>query len=172
MAQSKPPGENYNPETDRNLAEGASPDYAERLTRHEVLMDIASTLSKRGTCRRKSVGAVLAKDGRVISSGYVGAPSGEIHCHPDICNPEQPCTRTVHAEANCVAFAARHGVATIDTTLYTTLSPCIECAKLLINAGIEMIVYRDEYRDTAPLILLESIGVEVWKYDALLESQV
>lgn len=135
-----------------------------RISRDNMLLQIALIVKQRSTCLRRQVGAVLALDGRVLSTGYGGAPSGVAHCTPDVCGPDKPCTRTIHAEANAVAFAARLGIATRGSTLYCTASPCIECAKLIINAGILRVVYHEEYRDTAPIELLTSVGIRVEKY--------
>jgi dCMP deaminase len=132
---------------------------SERLSRDATQLIIAQVIAERGTCRRKKVGAVLAKEGRILSTGYVGAPSGLPHCDESNCDPGSPCRRTIHAEANTIAWAARNGVATEGSTLYTTLSPCIDCAKLIINAGIELVIYSELYRDPAPIDLLHEVGI-------------
>lgn len=129
-------------------------------------MDIALLFKRRSTCLRRQVGAVLAREGRIISTGYGGAPAGVPHCTEETCHAHKPCIRTIHAEANAVAYAARTGVPTDATTLYTTASPCIECAKLIINAGIVRVVYDEEYRDTDPILLLEGVGIRCEKFDA------
>ena len=134
----------------------------ERPTSDQTLMEIAVAFAKRSTCLRRKVGAVIGKGGRVLSSGYVGAPPGMPHCTPDICNPSQPCLRTIHAEANAIAWAARCGIETFGTTLYTTVSPCNDCAKLIIAAGITRIVYLETYRDLRPLLLLQEAGVQLF----------
>jgi dCMP deaminase len=129
-----------------------------RLSRDELLLNIAELVARRSTCQRLSVGAILAREGRILSSGYNGAPSGLPHCdHAPL--DTDPCTRTVHAEANCIAFAAKTGVETNLATMYCTHSPCNDCAKLMINAGIKRLVYRTQYRDDAPLHLLTEAGV-------------
>ena len=136
-----------------------------RITRDEYLMEAALLVAKRSTCLRLQVGSVLAREGRIIVSGYNGAPSGMEHCTPLTCGPKIPCTRTVHAEANCVYFAARYGIATQGTTLYTTDSPCPKCCEAVINAGIERVVYTRPYRDS-PLETLKFAGVYVDLYNA------
>lgn len=133
----------------------------ERISRDRLLMDVALLFKERSTCLRRKVGAVLAREGRILSTGYGGAPAGVEHCSTENCTPDRPCLRTIHAEANAIAWAARSGIATVASTLYTTASPCIECAKLLINAGIWRVVYSEEYRDTTPILLLESVGIVV-----------
>lgn len=131
----------------------------ERISRDRLLMDVALLFKRRSTCLRRQVGAVLAREGRILSTGYGGAPAGVPHCSEETCGPDKPCIRTIHAEANVIAFAAKNGVETDATTLYCTASPCIECAKLIINAGIVRVVYDEEYRDTSPLVLLRSVGI-------------
>jgi dCMP deaminase len=131
-----------------------------------MLMEMALVVRQRSTCLRRQVGAVLAYDGRVLSTGYNGAPAGIPHCTPTNCNPTNPCLDTIHAEANAVAFASRHGIRTKDAALYTTASPCRECAKLLINAGIIQVFYAEEYRDISPIALLQQSGVTVVRWTA------
>lgn len=134
-----------------------------RVTRDQMLMEVAYAISKRGTCERGQVGAVIARENRPISAGYVGAPSGMDECKAVGCEigTHDGCIRTVHAEANCIAFASRFGAPTDGSTIYTTLSPCSECAKLIINAGIARVVYATPYRDSRGLRMLEQAGVEV-----------
>lgn len=141
-----------------------------RTNRDEMLMRVAVVISGRGTCQRAQVGAVLAKDGRIISTGYVGAPSGLPHCTDVGCDLSSGngCSRTVHAEANAVAFAARYGIATEGTFLYCTHSPCGACAKLIINAGVSRVMYEKEYRDITPLAMLATAGVELIHSDGLI----
>lgn len=126
-------------------------------------MEMAVSASKRSTCRRKQVGALIAIDGRPLSVGYAGAPSGMPHCleHGCLIGPEGGCIRTVHAEANAIAFAARKGLATENATLYATVSPCPACAKLIINAGIMQVRYLEEYRLVEGIEILKSAGIRV-----------
>jgi dCMP deaminase len=126
-------------------------------------MRIAAVVSLRGTCERASVGSVIARDGRVISTGYVGAPAGLPHCISVGCEigSHNGCTRTVHAEANAIAVAARFGTSTDKAELYCTHSPCLPCAKLIINAGITRFIYEQPYRDPSGLALLEEAGLTV-----------
>ena len=136
-----------------------------RITRDQMLMEIANVVSKRGTCLRASVGAVIAREGRIISTGYVGAPAGLPDCLSVGCDigTHKGCTRTVHAEINAIAFAAKHGIATDDSTIYSVLGPCYDCAKAIINSGIKRIVYGIEYRDIRGLNLLRSANLVVDK---------
>src|SRR4030095_9424599 len=121
----------------------------DRPSRDEMLMRIAAVVSERGTCNRLQVGTAIALDGRVISTGYVGSAPGSAHCidEGDILGPDGGCLRTIHAEANDVAYAARGGVSPAGATIYCTHSPCYACAKLLVSAGIRRVVYEVEYRD-------------------------
>lgn len=129
-----------------------------RISRDEYLMREAWNASRRSTCLRLNVGAVLVREGRVIVAGYNGTPSGFMHCSYATCGPDKPCLNTVHAEANCIYFAARHGIATRGTVMYSTDSPCKTCAEALIQAGvIEFVFYRD-YRAGA-LHLLDHAGI-------------
>jgi dCMP deaminase len=135
----------------------------DRISRDSMLMEMAFIAAKRGTCERASVGAVIARAGRVISTGYVGAPPGASHCTDVGCviGKHNGCIRTVHAESNAIAYAARYGVSTEDATLYSTHSPCEPCAKLIIAAGIRRVVYTIDYRDRSGLELLSELGIEV-----------
>lgn len=119
-------------------------------------MEIAIVLGDLGTCERKQVGAVIIRDGRCISWGYNGAPPGLPHCkHED----DSPCEVSTHAEANAIAFAARQGISTEGGTLFVGVSPCLDCSKLLIAAGIRAVYYREEYRDSRGLELLREAGI-------------
>lgn len=127
-----------------------------RPTLDEMLFKVAYAVAERSTCSRLQVGAVIARSGRIISTGYNGAASGEEHCHHE---DDSACPHSVHAEANAVVFAARHGVSTTGTTLYLTHSPCFSCAGLILNAGISAVMYQEEYRDTAGAVRLNTLGV-------------
>ena len=130
-----------------------------RISRDQMLMEMAITASKRGTCLRRKIGAVIAVEGRVISIGYVGAPSGFPHCTPETCSPGNPCNNTVHAESNAIAAAARAGIATLSARMYTTVSPCLKCAQLIIASGIIAVDYLEEYRDIEPVEYLRKAGI-------------
>lgn len=135
-----------------------------RISRNEVLMEAARLAARRSTCLRLQVGAILERRGRIVVWGYGGAPAGRPHCNPTNCGPDRPCTRTVHAEANCLYFAARHGIETDGTVMWTTDSPCRICAEGIINAGIVAVIYDREYRDQEPLMMLRDAGLVVTKY--------
>src|SRR5687767_3879721 len=115
-----------------------------RVSRDQMLMEVAQAVAKRGTCSRKQVGVVVARDGRVLVTGYNGTPAGMAHCRHDYQTGE-PCIDSVHAEANAIAFAARHGAKLDGAEMFTTYSPCLACAKLIINAGIVRVVMCEMY---------------------------
>ena len=110
-------------------------------------------------CKRRQVGALVVKDKMIISDGYNGTPSG----FENICEDESGVTRpyVLHAEANAITKLARSGNNSEGSTLYVTASPCIECAKLIIQAGIRRVVYAEKYRLTDGIDLLTRAGVEV-----------
>lgn len=133
-----------------------------------VLLNVAQVMRLRGTCSRLQVGAVIARDGRILSSGYNGSPRGMTHClHPpdDVSSARSAsaptCALAVHAEANAVAFAARHGVALDGATLYTTHAPCVVCAQLAVNAGLVAVHADAAYRDVTGPRLLVQAGLRV-----------
>lgn len=138
-----------------------------RISRDQLYRDILQTLAMRATCPRRHVAALAIRDHRVIAMGYNGAPSGLPHCNDVGCDlgPDGGCTRATHAEANLIAYAARHGIALIGTTLWVTATPCLACAKLIINAGIESVTALERYRvtDGEDLLALVSIPVGVLK---------
>lgn len=140
-------------------------DTLQRASLDYVLTRTAHLFATRATCDRKGVGCVLAIDGRIISTGYNGPISGQKHCTHIQDGDDKPCYRSVHAESNAIAYAARLGVPTYGATAYCTLSPCMACAMLLINAGIERVVYNNQYRDGAGIDLLNDSGVEVCHYE-------
>jgi dCMP deaminase len=122
----------------------------------EYFMDIAALVSKRSTCLRRGVGAVLVRDRRILSTGYNGAPSGMRHCLDIGCLREQlnipsgerhELCKGLHAEQNAIIQAAFHGVSVNGSTLYCTNQPCVICSKMIINAGIVHVIVREHYRD-------------------------
>lgn len=135
-----------------------------RATRNQVLMSMAWAVAERSTCNRLHVGAVIAREGRVISSGYNGNLVGMNHCEHDALSPE-PCTSAVHAEANAILFAARYGTAVEGAQLFTTHEPCLDCAKMIVNAGISEVIYAVDYRKHEGLnLLLKAPSVGVGQY--------
>lgn len=132
-----------------------------RLSRDQMLMAMAGITAMRSTCLRLQVGAVAARDGRLLGSGYNGSASGLPHCDVLTCNVHNPCTNTVHAEQGLISFAARHGVRLEGSTLYVTHAPCQACAGLILNTGMARVVYAHPYRITTGLEMLESGGIKV-----------
>lgn len=126
-----------------------------------MCMDFAIAAAKRSTCLRRQIGAVVVHGGRPISVGYNGAPEGMPHCTPDICNAATACKNTIHAEKNAIGWAARMGVPCYRGDLYSTVSPCEECVKLILASGINRVIFLDLYRVTEPLGLLIQGGVQV-----------
>ncbi len=126
-------------------------------------MQMAAVWASNSYCKRRQVGALLVKDRMIISDGYNGTPSG----FENICEDENGVTKpyVLHAEANAISKIAKSGNSADGATLYVTASPCMECAKLIIQSGIRRVVYRDEYRLTDGIDLLRRAGVEVEKID-------
>ena len=114
-------------------------------------------------CKRRQVGALIVKDKMIISDGYNGTPSG----FENICEDENNHTKAyvLHAEANAITKVAKSGNSSDGATLYVTAAPCIECAKLIIQAGIKRVVYSDEYRLEECINLLRRAGTEVGKIE-------
>lgn len=133
-----------------------------RITRESAFAGIVRVLAERSTCTRKHVGALIVRDKRIIATGYNGSPSGLPHCEDVGClvGPDGGCLRTIHAEQNSIAFASRYGIATDGAELWTSVAPCLPCAKLIINAGIRRVVYLEDYRDHSGLELLSAARVE------------
>jgi len=133
-------------------------------------LDIIEVVSRRSTCCRRSVGAGLVRDRRILATGYNGAPSKLKHCLEIGCLREQlkvpsgerhELCRGLHAEQNAIIQAALHGVSAKDSTLYCTNHPCVICAKMIINAGITRIVIRNDYSDNLAADMLKEAGISV-----------
>ena len=129
----------------------------------EKYMSMASIWAQNSYCKRRQVGALIVKDRMIISDGFNGTPSG----FENICEDENGVTKpyVLHAEANAISKVAKSGNNAEGSTLYVTASPCMECAKLIIQSGITRVVYRDEYRLTDGIDLLRRAGIEVEKID-------
>lgn len=136
----------------------------------EYFLAIAELVSCRSTCLRRSVGAILVKDKRILTTGYNGAPTGINHCldlgclreHYDVPSGERhELCRGLHAEQNAIIQAAMHGVGVQGATLYCTNHPCVICAKMIINAGVGTIVFRDGYSDQLSKNMLREAGINV-----------
>lgn len=124
-------------------------------------LEMAAVWAKNSYCKRRQVGALLVKDRMIISDGYNGTPSG----FENVCEDENGITKpyVLHAEANAISKVAKSGNSSNGATLYVTASPCVECAKLIIQAGITRVVYSDEYRLTDGVDLLRRAGIECEK---------
>lgn len=145
-----------------------------RPSRDEMLMEVASVIAKRSSCSRMQVGVVVARDGRILSTGYNGAPAGLEHCdhscdclqageqlHAKYCRSTYACIVSIHAEANALAYAARYGMGLERASLYTTLSPCLPCSQLVVAAGIQRVVYFAGYRDMSGVEYLRNADVDI-----------
>jgi dCMP deaminase len=146
----------------------------ERPTWDEYFMDITRLVARRSTCMRRQVGAVMVKDKNILATGYNGSPSGITHCDVTGCLREQlqvpsgerhELCRGLHAEQNAIIQAARHGVNIERSVLYCTDSPCIICTKMLINAGIDKVIYLTGYADKLSMEMLEESGVKACLFD-------
>jgi dCMP deaminase len=128
----------------------------------QYFMGIALEVAKRSTCPRAQVGAIIVRDKRILTTGYNGAPTGLPHCTEVGClMVGDHCVRTLHAEQNAIIQAALHGVSAGGGTIYVTHQPCLTCAKMIINAGIERVVYEGQYPDELAVSFLEQAGVEL-----------
>lgn len=138
-----------------------------RASWDHYFMRIAEEVASRATCDRKHVGAVLVRDKSILATGYNGSIRGLPHCddvgHLMIDNH---CARTVHAEANAIAQAARHGARVDGATAYVTATPCWGCFRLLVNAGIARVVYGDDYRvDEQVVQAAAALNIELVRLD-------
>ena len=139
-------------------------------------MDIARVVAARGNCSRRKVAAVIVRDRRAISTGYNGTPRGIRNCFEggcERCASDAPSGTALgecicsHAEENAIVQAAYHGISVKDGTMYATLSPCLLCAKMIINAGIARVVYEEEYHfDDQTRRLFAEAGVECERLSA------
>jgi len=126
-------------------------------------LEMAQIWAKNSYCKRRQVGALIVKDKMIISDGFNGTPSG----FENICEDENGKTKdyVLHAEANAITKIAKSGNNSQNATLYITASPCIECAKLIIQAGIIRVLYIDEYQKEDGINLLKKANIEVIKFN-------
>ena len=120
---------------------------------------MAKIWAENSYCQRRKVGALVVKDQMIISDGYNGTPSG----FENVCEDENNVTKpyVLHAEANAITKIARSGNSSEGATMYITASPCIECAKLIIQAGIKRVIYSEKYRIEDGISLMKKAGIEV-----------
>lgn len=137
-------------------------------------MEIATIVSKRSTCRRRNVGALVVKEKRILATGYNGAPSGLRHCIESDCLREtmevppgerHELCRGLHAEQNAIIQAAYHGVSIRGAYIYSTHLPCSICMKMVINAGIVKVIYLDGYPDRLSMELIEEASLALTKIE-------
>ena len=129
----------------------------------KAYLEMAAVWARNSYCKRRQVGALIVKDRMIISDGYNGTPSG----FENVCEDENGVTKpyVLHAEANAITKGAKSGNSSEGATLYVTASPCVECAKLIIQAGIRRVVYKDSYRLNDGIELLQRAGIEVEQVD-------
>jgi dCMP deaminase len=144
----------------------------DRIGWNQYFMQICAVVARRSTCTRATVGAVIVRDRIILATGYNGSPSGMPHCSEAGClvyssttpdgETEENCFRTIHAEINAIAQAAKTGVSILGSDIYITHSPCIQCLKVLINTGIGRVFYAKPYKleRTAELVRLSGIRLE------------
>ena len=145
-------------------------------------MEIASMFANHSSCVKRKVGAVLVKDLRILSTGYNGTPSGICNCDEVFKNTADLKDGTlpngikithhefaeqfeIHAEQNCLSFAAKNGVSTKDCTLYITTAPCVNCAKIIIASGIKEVIYNEIYKNDYGLKLLKAAKIKCRSLD-------
>ncbi|HAH20241.1 MAG: cell division protein DedD [Omnitrophica WOR_2 bacterium GWF2_43_52] len=125
----------------------------------EYFLGIIQEVAKRATCDRGKAGCVIVKDKRILATGYVGSPAGQLHCDEaghmmrDVVAPDgsmsKHCIRTIHAEQNAICQAARFGIPLEGSTLYCKMEPCFTCAKMIVNCGIKRVVCESKYHAAA-----------------------
>ncbi len=127
-------------------------------------LTMAGVWAENSYCQRRKVGALIVKDRMIISDGYNGTPCG----FENVCEDENGITKpyVLHAEANAITKVAKSNNSSDGATLYVTAAPCVECAKLIIQSGIKRVVYRDSYRVTDGLELMERAGIELLQITA------
>ncbi len=143
-----------------------------RLSWHQYFLNITRQVAERSTCDRAHVGAVIVRDRSILATGYNGAPAGLPHCTEVGCliyrsrtpdgGEEENCYRTIHAEINAIAQAARNGVAIRDASIYITHSPCIHCLKTLVNTGIRQVYFEKPYKleTLEPILAHAAVALE------------
>lgn len=148
----------------------------------DIYMELAVNLAKRSHCIKRHVGAVLAKDTRIISIGYNGPPSGTHNCDeewPDVGCPRDSkggCSLAIHAEQNAILFAVKNKTSVEGATLYITLSPCLACSRIIFSMGIEKVIYLRSYAEYKGLAndegvdFLQKFGVACEKYSGTLSN--
>jgi len=147
----------------------------QRLSWHQYFMTITRQVAERSTCTRAKVGAVIVRDKNILATGYNGAPAGMPHCIDVGCliyqsktpdgEIEENCFRTIHAEINAIAQAAKNGSSIKEGSIYITHTPCIHCLKVLVNTGIKDIFYERAYKLHTLNDILQHTHVSLEKVD-------
>lgn len=146
----------------------------ERPSWDEYFMTLADEVATRTTCLRRAVGAIIVKEKRILATGYNGVPTGLHHCSVTGCLREKlgvpsgqrhEICRGLHAEQNALLQAARYGIDIEGSSIYITTQPCVVCAKMLINAGISEIIYRNPYPDELAMELLNESNIKIRIFD-------
>jgi dCMP deaminase len=147
----------------------------QRLSWHQYFLTITRQVAERSTCTRAKVGAVIVRDKNILATGYNGAPAGMPHCIDVGCliyqsktpdgEIEENCFRTIHAEINAIAQAAKNGSSIKDGSIYITHTPCIHCLKVLVNTGIKQIFYERPYKLHTLDDILQHTQVSLEKVD-------
>jgi len=139
----------------------------ERIPWNQYFMGQSVLLSLRSTCSRLEVGATIVRDNRIIAGGYNGSVSGDVHCIDGACYVlSGHCVRTIHAEMNAILQCAKFGIATDSAEIYVTHFPCLNCLKMILQAGIKKIYYLADYNnDEYGLNLVEKLGIEIEKVE-------
>lgn len=145
----------------------------------EIYINLARELSQRSHCVKRQVGAVIAKDTRIVSLGYNGPPAGTHNCDevwPEVGCPRSEkggCSLALHSEENAILYAAKNGITLSGATLYVTLSPCLACARMIYTSGIKRVVFLESYAEykgfktDEGVDFLHRFGVSVEKYTAI-----
>ena len=151
----------------------------QRMPWPDYFMNITYLVRERSTCLRRKVGAIAVKDRHILATGYNGAPSGVRHCLETGCLREQmgipsgqrhEICRGLHAEQNAIIQAARYGINITGASIYITTQPCVVCAKMLINADIEEIIYSNPYPDELAMSMLREAGIKLRVYDDAMQN--
>ena len=148
----------------------------------DIYMELAVNLARRSHCIKRHVGVVLAKDTRIISIGYNGPPSGTHNCDeewPDVGCPRDSkggCSLAIHAEQNAILYAVKNNISVEGSTLYTTLSPCLACARIIFSMRIQRVIYLNSYAEHKGISsdegvdFLRKFGVDVDRYSGVLSN--
>jgi dCMP deaminase len=130
--------------------------------KHDLYMRIADAVALSSHCKRSKVGCIIVKNDNIIGIGYNGTPSGfENDCECNNVTKDE----VLHAESNAIAKCAKSTISSLGSTMYCTLMPCYNCAKLIIQSGIKKVIYKEDYRDDSGVKLLTKANIEVLKYE-------